>query len=75
MFPESRELISQLKTSDHHFGRLFEQQNTLDQRIKNMESRVETGNHEQIEILKKREATPERPNPHDSSQGHPGSLG
>ena len=53
MFPEYRELISQLKASDHHFGRLFEQHNTLDQRIKNMESRVETGTHEQIEILKK----------------------
>jgi uncharacterized protein YdcH (DUF465 family) len=53
MFPEYRELITQLKTSDHHFGRLFEQHNTLDQKIKNMESRVETGTHEQIEVLKK----------------------
>ncbi len=53
MFPEYRELITQLKNSDHHFGRLFEQHNTLDQKIKNMESRVETGTHEQIEVLKK----------------------
>jgi uncharacterized protein YdcH (DUF465 family) len=53
MFPEYRELISQLKTADHHFGRLFEQHNTLDQKIKNLESHVETGTHEQIEILKK----------------------
>ena len=53
MFPEYRELISKLKTSDHHFGRLFEQHNTLDHKIKSMESGVETSSHEQIEILKK----------------------
>ena len=53
MFPEYRELITQLKITDHHFGRLFEQHNTLDQKIKNMESGVETASHEQIEILKK----------------------
>jgi uncharacterized protein YdcH (DUF465 family) len=53
MFPEYRDLITQLKTSDHHFGRLFEQHNVLDQKIKNMESRIETGSHEQIELLKK----------------------
>ena len=53
MFPEYRELISQLKTTDHHFGRLFDQHNALDQKIKNMESGVEPASHEQIEILKK----------------------
>lgn len=53
MFPEYRDLISRLKTSDHHFGRLFEQHNTLDQKIKNMESRIELGSHEVIEALKK----------------------
>jgi uncharacterized protein YdcH (DUF465 family) len=53
MFPEYRELISQLKTTDHHFGRLFEQHNALDQKIKNMDSGVETASHDQIEILKK----------------------
>jgi uncharacterized protein YdcH (DUF465 family) len=53
MFPEYRELISQLKTSDHHFGRLFEQHNALDHKIINMESGVEAATHEQIEILKK----------------------
>lgn len=53
MFPEYRELISQLKTNDHHFGRLFDQHNSLDQKIKNMESRIEVGAHEQIELLKK----------------------
>lgn len=53
MFPEYRDLITQLKTTDHHFMRLFEEHNALDQKIKNMESRIETGTHEQIELIKK----------------------
>ncbi len=53
MFPEYRDLISQLKTTDHHFNRLFEQHNTVDQKVKNMESRIEAGTHEDIETLKK----------------------
>ncbi|NVO08150.1 MAG: DUF465 domain-containing protein [Rhodoferax sp.] len=53
MFPEYRDLITRLKTSDHHFGRLFDQHNELDQKIKNMESRIEAATHEQIELLKK----------------------
>lgn len=53
MFPEYRDQITQLKTTDHHFGRLFEQHNVLDQRIKNMETGIESASHEQIELLKK----------------------
>lgn len=53
MFPEYRDLITQLKTTDHHFGRLFEQHNALDQKIKNMESRIEVGSPDKIELLKK----------------------
>lgn len=53
MFPEYRELITQLKTSDHHFVRLFEKHNQLDHEIKNMEARITPGTHEQIEDLKK----------------------
>lgn len=53
MFPEYRDLITKLKTTDHHFMRLFEQHNVLDQKIKNMESRIETGSHEEIELVKK----------------------
>ena len=53
MFPEHRELISQLKTTDHHFKTLFDRHNALDQKIKNMEDHVEPGTHEQIETLKK----------------------
>jgi len=37
MFPEYRDLITKLKTTDHHFTRLFDRHNALDQKIKNME--------------------------------------
>lgn len=53
MFPEYRELISKLKTSDAHFSRLFDEHNALDQKIKNMEARIELATHEEIETLKK----------------------
>jgi uncharacterized protein len=53
MFPEYRDLISQLKTSDHHFAHLFDKHNDLDQRIKNMESRIEVAGHAEIEAAKK----------------------
>ena len=53
MFPEYRDLISQLKTTDHHFMRLFDQHNALDQKVKNMESSVTPATHEEIEVLKK----------------------
>jgi uncharacterized protein len=53
MFPEYRDLITQLKTTDQHFSRLFDQHNAVDQQIKNMESRVEAATPEEIEILKK----------------------
>lgn len=54
MFPEYRELISQLKTSNRHFQNLFEKHNALDQKIKNMESRLEFGTPDEIEVLKKK---------------------
>ena len=53
MFPEYRELITQLKHKDQHFTRLFDQHNVLDQKIKNMETHIESGTHEEIENLKK----------------------
>lgn len=53
MFPEYRDLISQLKTTDHHFMHLFNRHNDLDQRIKNMEDRIEPATHAEIEVLKK----------------------
>ena len=53
MFPEYSNEIEQLKASDPDFLRMFEQHHALDQKIKNMESQIEIGTHEQIEILKK----------------------
>jgi hypothetical protein len=53
MFPEYRDLITQLKTTDHHFTRLFDEHNAVDQKITNMESRIEPGTSDEIEILKK----------------------
>jgi uncharacterized protein YdcH (DUF465 family) len=53
MFPEYRGLISQLKTTDHHFTRLFDKHNTLDQKIKNLETGIEKATDIEIEVLKK----------------------
>ena len=53
MFPEFRDLITQLKTKDRHFLRLFDLHNELDQKIKNMESSISPGTHDEIETLKK----------------------
>jgi uncharacterized protein YdcH (DUF465 family) len=53
MFPEYRDLISKLKTTDHHFSRLFEQHNDLDQKIRNMETHIQRGTSEEVEVLKK----------------------
>ncbi len=53
MFPEFRDLITQLKTTDRHFLRLFDQHNELDQKIKNMEASISPGTHDEIETLKK----------------------
>lgn len=53
MFPEFRDLITQLKQNDAHFARLFDKHNELDQRIKNMEANIELATHEEVEILKK----------------------
>jgi uncharacterized protein len=53
MFPEYRELITRLKTSDRHFTQLFEKHNDLDQKIKNIEAHIQPGTHEEVEVLKK----------------------
>lgn len=54
MFPEYRDLITQLKTTDAHFVRLFDEHNALDQQIKRMESHTEPSSPIQIEQLKKK---------------------
>ena len=53
MFPEFRDQITQLKTTDGHFARLFDQHNALDQQIQRMQSRTDPGTPVQIELLKK----------------------
>jgi len=53
MFPEYRDLISQLKTTDRHFLNVFDKHNELDQKIKNMESGIEPATSLGIESLKK----------------------
>jgi uncharacterized protein YdcH (DUF465 family) len=53
MFPEYRDQISQLKTQDAHFARLFTLHNQLDQEIHNMEAGIVPGTTLEIERLKK----------------------
>jgi hypothetical protein len=53
MFPEYRDLISRLKTTDRHFQNLFDRHNELDQKIKNMETHAESGTPYEIEVLNK----------------------
>ena len=53
MFPEYRDLITQLKTTDRHFLNLFDKHNELDQKIKNFEAHIEHASGQEIEALKK----------------------
>ena len=53
MFPEFRDLITKLKVEDAYFAHLFDKQNELYQRIKNIESNIELGTHNEVEMLKK----------------------
>lgn len=50
MFPEYRDLISKLKTSDAHFARLFNEHNELDEKITNMERDPVTSSSAEAEI-------------------------
>ena len=53
MFLEFRDLITKLKVEDAYFANLFDKHNELDQRIKNIESNIELGTHNEVEMLKK----------------------
>ena len=53
MFPEYRDLISQLKQSDKRFARLFDEHNELDEKIANMVKKPVTGDLDEVEVLKK----------------------
>jgi uncharacterized protein YdcH (DUF465 family) len=53
MFPEYRQLITQLKSENAHFSALFQRHNDLDQEIKNMEDGIVPSSGTNIEVLKK----------------------
>lgn len=53
MFPEYRDLITQLKHKDLHFTHLFDRHNEIDQKIKNIEANVEQATDVEVETLKK----------------------
>ncbi|CRZ21396.1 YdcH family protein [Kingella kingae] len=54
MFPEYRDLISELKQSDAHFARLFNEHNELDDKITGLENNSVTSSsaEEEIHVLK-----------------------
>ena len=54
MFPEYRERISQLKSTNGHFARLVDDHDHLDQRIARMVAHQEPGTPLEIEQLKKK---------------------
>lgn len=53
MFPEYRELISQLKSSHPRFQSLFEKHNQLDHEISRLEGPSGSGYSDQVARLKK----------------------
>lgn len=53
-FPESREAIHTLKTTDQHFAKLFETYNDLDHEVYRIEQGVETTSDEYLEEQKKK---------------------
>lgn len=52
-FPELRERIHALKTSDHHFARLFEEYHDLDHEVRRIEEGVENTSDAYLETRKK----------------------
>ena len=53
MFPEYRELISQLKGKDYHFTRIFDEHNALDHRIQQLEAKLLPGGEQEVYKLKR----------------------
>jgi uncharacterized protein YdcH (DUF465 family) len=53
MFPEYRDLITELKHKDLHFTKLFDKHNELDQKIKNIEAGIEHDSDMALETMKK----------------------
>jgi uncharacterized protein len=58
MFPEFRDVISELKHNNIHSIQLFEKHNALDHLFSNMETHIIPSTHEEIERLKKEKLLP-----------------
>jgi hypothetical protein len=54
MFPEYRELISQLMERNHHFLQLINKHTEMNRRVEAMEAGIEPATHQEIETLKKK---------------------
>lgn len=55
MLHEYRDLISELKQSDHHFAKLFDEHNALDEEVDRLENDpVAVSRHDEIEQKKRR---------------------
>jgi uncharacterized protein len=52
-FPEMRERIHQMKTSDNHFARLFAEYDEVEYSVHRIESGAEAAGDERLEALKK----------------------
>jgi uncharacterized protein YdcH (DUF465 family) len=52
--PEHRERILQLKSSDAHFAKLFDQYHAMDDQVLRMEEGIETPSDEVLEEMKKK---------------------
>ena len=52
-FPDKRDRIHQLKTSDNRFARLYEEYNELNRTIHRVETRVEPRTEDEEEELKR----------------------
>lgn len=54
MFPEHRELISELRQNNAHFAKIFDEHNALDHEIIRLEQNPVTSGLDDIEVLKKK---------------------
>ena len=52
-FPEYKDKIHELKTTDQHFARLFEEYHDLEHEVRRIEEGVETTSDEYLEERKK----------------------
>lgn len=52
-FPEMRDRIHTLKTTDNHFARLFAEYDTVEHDVHRIESGAEAASDERLEMLKK----------------------